>query len=202
MIVGATLVLLFLMTGSVLVPVKAVLMNILSLGASFGAMVWIFQDGHLSGPLAFDSVGALDLWMPVLILIFAFGLSMDYEVFLLSRIKEVHDETDDSDEAVAVGLQRSGRIITSAALLIVIVFTGFAAGEVLAIKQLGVGLAIAVIIDATIVRMLLVPATMKLLGERNWWAPAPLRRFHERFGLHEAPSSVAPAAIAGAPVVS
>ena len=114
---------------------------------------------------------------------------MDYEVFLLSRIKEVHDETGDNDLAVAVGLQRSGRIITSAAVLIVIVFAGFAAGEVLAIKQLGVGLAIAVLVDATLVRMLLVPATMKLLGERNWWAPAPLRRFHQRFGLHEAPSA-------------
>ena len=118
--------------------------------------------------------------MPVLILIFAFGLSMDYEVFLLSRIKEVHDQTGDNDLAVAVGLQRSGRIITSAAALIVVVFAGFAAGEVLAIKQLGVGLAIAVIVDATLVRTLLVPATMKLLGERNWWAPAPLRRFHDR----------------------
>ena len=178
------------MTGSIIVPIKAVIMNILSLCASFGALVWIFQEGHLAGFLGFDSVGALDLWMPVLILIFAFGLSMDYEVFLLSRIKEVHDETGDNDLAVAVGLQRSGRIITSAAFLIVIVFAGFAAGEVLAIKQLGVGLAIAVLVDATIVRMLLVPATMKLLGERNWWAPAPLRRFHQRFGLHEAPSTV------------
>jgi len=192
MVCLATLLLLFLMTGSVVVPLKAVFMNILSLGASFGAMVWIFQDGHLSGPLGFDSVGALDLWMPVLILIFAFGLSMDYEVFLLSRIKEVHDETGDNDLAVAVGLQRSGRIITSAAALIVVVFAGFAAGEVLAIKQLGVGLAIAVIVDATLVRTLLVPATMKLLGERNWWAPARLRRFHDRYGLHEAPSAAAP----------
>ncbi|MGH9133964.1 MAG: MMPL family transporter, partial [Ilumatobacteraceae bacterium] len=189
MVVAATLVLLFLMTGSIMVPIKAVIMNVLSLGASFGALVWIFQDGHLAGILGFDSVGALDLWMPVLILIFAFGLSMDYEVFLLSRIKEVHDETGDSDLAVAVGLQRSGRIITAAAFLIVIVFAGFAAGEVVAIKQLGVGLAIAVLVDATIVRTLLVPATMKMLGERNWWAPAPLRRFHRRFGLHEAPSS-------------
>jgi RND superfamily putative drug exporter len=194
----ATLVLLFLMTGSVVVPIKAVLMNILSLCASFGALVWIFQDGNLSGILQFDSVGALDLWMPVLILIFAFGLSMDYEVFLLSRIKEVHDQTGDNDQAVAVGLQRSGRIITSAAALIVVVFAGFAAGEVLAIKQLGVGLAIAVVVDATIVRTLLVPATMKLLGERNWWAPAPLRRFHERFGLHEAPS--VPPTVPAAPV--
>jgi RND superfamily putative drug exporter len=194
MVALATLVLLFLMTGSIIVPVKAVFMNILSLGASFGALVWIFQEGHLSGLLAFDSVGALDLWMPVLILIFAFGLSMDYEVFLLSRIKEVHDQTHDNDLAVAVGLQRSGRIITSAAALIVVVFAGFAAGEVLAIKQLGVGLAIAVIVDATLVRMLLVPATMKLLGERNWWAPAPLRRFYDRFGLHEAPSQPAESA--------
>jgi putative drug exporter of the RND superfamily len=192
-IVLATLVLLFLMTGSIVVPVKAVIMNILSLGASFGALVWIFQDGNLSGLLAFDSVGALDLWMPVLILIFAFGLSMDYEVFLLSRIKEVHDETGDNDLSVAVGLQRSGKIITSAAILIVIVFLGFAAGEVLAIKQLGVGLAIAVVIDATLVRTLLVPATMHLLGEWNWWAPRPMRRFHERFGLHEPPSAGLPA---------
>ena len=199
MVCLATLILLFLMTGSIVVPIKAVFMNILSLGASFGALVWIFQEGHLSGVLAFDSVGALDLWMPVLILIFAFGLSMDYEVFLLSRIKEVHDETGDNDLAVAVGLQRSGRIITSAAALIVVVFAGFAAGEVLAIKQLGVGLAIAVIVDATVVRTLLVPTTMKLLGERNWWAPAPLRRFHDRFGLHEAPSAPAAPAPAGPP---
>ncbi len=192
LVVLATLVLLFLMTGSIIVPIKAVIMNILSLAASFGALAWIFQEGHLAGLIGFEPVAALDLWMPVLILIFAFGLSMDYEVFLLSRIKEVHDETADNDLAVAVGLQRSGRIITSAALLIVIVFAGFAAGEVLAIKQLGVGLAIAVLVDATIVRTLLVPATMKLLGERNWWAPAPLRRFHQRFGLHEAPTPTGP----------
>jgi len=116
---------------------------------------------------------------------------MDYEVFLLSRIKEVHDRTGDNDLAVAVGLQRSGRRVTSAAALIVVVFAGFATGEVLAVKQLGVGLAIAVIVDATLVRTLLVPATMKLLGERNWWAPAPLRRFHDRYRLKEAPSAPA-----------
>ena len=190
LVVLATLVLLFLMTGSLIAPVKAVLMSILSLGASFGALVWIFQDGHLSGLLGFESVGALDLWMPVLILIFAFGLSMDYEVFLLSRIKEVHDALDDTDQSVAVGLQRSGRIITSAALLIVIVFAGFAAGEVLAVKQLGVGLAIAVLVDATIVRTLLVPAAMRLLGDLSWWAPAPLRRLHTRIGLHETATHV------------
>jgi RND superfamily putative drug exporter len=185
----ATLLLLFLMTGSVVIPIKALVMNVLSLGASFGALKLIFQDGHLSGLLGFDSVGALDLWMPVLVLIFAFGLSMDYGVFLLSRIKEVYDETGDNESAVAVGLQRSGRIITSAAALIVVVFTGFALGEVLAVKQLGVGLAIAVVIDATLVRMLLVPAVMSVLGDWNWWAPEPLRRFHARYGLHEAPSA-------------
>jgi RND superfamily putative drug exporter len=126
--------------------------------------------------------------MPLVIFIFAFGLSMDYEVFLLSRIKEAWDATGDNDLAVARGLQRSGRIITSAALLIVVVFAGFAAGELLLVKQLGVGLAVAVIVDATIVRMLLVPATMTLMGRRNWWAPAPLRRIHDRFGLRETPA--------------
>jgi putative drug exporter of the RND superfamily len=185
-IAGATFVLLFLMTGSVLVPIKAIIMNLLSLGASFGALVWIFQDGNLSGLLGFDPVGSVDLVMPVLIFVFAFGLSMDYEVFLLARVKEIYDETGDSDGAVALGLQRTGKVITSAALLMVVVFGGFAAGQVLSIKQLGVGLALAVIVDATIVRSLMVPATMKLLGERNWWAPAPLRRLHAHIGLREA----------------
>jgi len=184
-VVAATFVLLFMMTGSIAIPIKAVVMNMLSLGASFGALVWIFQDGHLSGLLGFDPVGSVDLWMPTMIFLFAFGLSMDYEVFLLSRVKEIHDKTGDNDLAVSLGLQRTGRIITSAAALIVVVFAGFATGEVLTIKQLGIGLALAVIVDATIVRSLLVPATMKLLGEWNWWAPAPLRRFHDRFGLHE-----------------
>ncbi|MGI9612506.1 MAG: MMPL family transporter, partial [Acidimicrobiales bacterium] len=184
-VVFATLVLLFLMTGSVAIPIKAVVMNILSLGASFGALVWVFQDGNLSGLLGFDPVGSIDLWLPTIIFLFAFGLSMDYEVFLLGRIKEVHDRTGDNDLSVSMGLQKTGRIITSAAFLIVVVFAGFAAGETLTIKQLGVGLALAVVVDATIVRSLLVPATMKLLGEWNWWAPAPLRWVHDRFGLSE-----------------
>ena len=183
----ATLVLIFLMTGSVVVAAKAVVMNVLSLGATFGALVWVFQDGHLSGLLGFDAVGSLDATMPLVIFIFAFGLSMDYEVFLLSRIKEAWDATGDNDLAVAGGLQRSGRIITSAALLIVVVFAGFAAGELLLVKQLGVGLALAVVVDATVVRMLLVPATMTLMGRWNWWAPAPLRRIHDRLGLRETP---------------
>ena len=184
-IVLATFVLLFLMTGSVVVPVKAIVMNVLSLGATFGALVWVFQDGHLAGVLGFDAPGSLDLVMPVIVFVFAFGLSMDYEVFLLSRIREVWEETGDNDLAVAQGLQRSGRIITSAALLMVIVFAGFLAGEIVAFKQLGLGLALAVIVDATVVRSLLVPATMKLMGRWNWWAPAPLARLHARIGVRE-----------------
>jgi len=185
-VVASTFVLLFLMTGSVLVPLKAIVMNVLSLGATFGALVWVFQDGHLSGLLGFDPPGSLDFVMPVIIFVFGFGLSMDYEVFLLARIREVWLETGDSDRAVAVGLQRSGRIITSAALLIVIVFAGFAAGEIVPLKQLGLGLALAVVVDATVVRTLLVPATMTLLGRRNWWAPRPLARLHHRLALREA----------------
>jgi RND superfamily putative drug exporter len=181
----ATFVLLFLMTGSVVVPVKAIVMNVLSLGASFGALVWVFQEGHLSGLLGFDPPGMVDITVPVLIFVFAFGLSMDYEVFLLSRIKEAWDQTGDNDRAVALGLQRTGRIVTSAAALIVIVFLGFAAGELLTIKEVGLGMAIAVVLDATVVRMLLVPATMKLMGRWNWWAPPALRRLHDRFGLAE-----------------
>ena len=181
----ATFALLFLMTGSVVVPVKAIVMNVLSLGASFGALVWVFQEGHLSGLLGFDAPGMVDITVPVLIFVFAFGLSMDYEVFLLSRIKEAWDQTGDNDLAVALGLQRTGRIVTSAAALIVVVFLGFAAGELLTIKEVGVGMAIAVLLDATVVRMLLVPATMKLMGRWNWWAPPALRRFHDRHGLAE-----------------
>jgi putative drug exporter of the RND superfamily len=181
----ATFALLFLMTGSVVVPVKAIVMNMLSLGASFGALVWVFQEGHLSGLLGFDPPGMVDITVPVLIFVFAFGLSMDYEVFLLSRIKEAWDETGDNDRAVALGLQRTGRIVTSAAALIVIVFLGFAAGELLTIKEVGLGMAIAVVLDATVVRMLLVPATMKLMGRWNWWAPPAMRRLHDRFGLAE-----------------
>jgi len=191
-IVVATFALLFLMTGSVVIPAKAIVMNVLSLGATFGALVWVFQDGHLAGLLGFDPPGALDLFMPVIVFVFAFGLSMDYEVFLLSRIREVWEATGDNDRAVAEGLQRSGRIITSAGLLIVIVFAGFAAGEIVALKQLGLGLALAVIVDVTVVRSLLVPATMKLMGRCNWWAPAPLARLHRRIGLREAPAAFSP----------
>ncbi|WP_422933365.1 MMPL family transporter [Sinomonas sp. P47F7] len=187
----STFLLLFLMTGSVLVPLKALVMNTLSLGATFGALVWVFQDGHLAQLLGFTSFGAIEAWAPPTIAVFAFGLSMDYEVFLLSRIKESHDELRDTNEAVAHGLQRSGRIITSAALLVMIVFLGFAAGQTLGIKEFGLALAIAVLVDATLVRCLLVPATMTLLGRANWWAPAPLRWVHRRVGLSETPAEVA-----------
>ena len=180
-----TFVLLFLMTGSVLVPVKALVMNTLSLGATFGVLVWVFQDGHLSGLLDFTPTGALETWVPVIVFAFAFGLSMDYEVFLLSRVKELYDSGMPNDQAVAVGLQRSGRIITSAALLVLIVFLGFTTGKLLGIKQMGLALATAVAVDATLVRCLLVPATMTLLGDRNWWAPGWLRRVHDRIGLRE-----------------
>ncbi|HEX8582762.1 MAG TPA: MMPL family transporter, partial [Acidimicrobiales bacterium] len=181
----ATLVLLFLMTGSVVLAVKALVMNVLSLGATFGVLAWGFQDGHLGGLLGFDPVGALDATVPLVVFIFAFGLSMDYEVFLLSRIREAWEATGDSDLAVRRGLQASGRVITSAALLIVVVFAGFATGELVLVEQLGVGLAVAVVVDATVVRTVLVPATMKLMGRWNWWAPAPLRRLHDRFGMAE-----------------
>jgi putative drug exporter of the RND superfamily len=190
-IVVALFVLLFLMTGSVLVPVKALLMNTVSLGASFGALVWVFQEGHLEGLLGFTAAGAIETWVPVIVFAFAFGVSMDYEVFLLARIKELYDTGLRNDDAVRVGLQRSGRIITSAALLIVIVFCGFAAGRELGVKELGFALAVAVVVDATLVRCLLVPATMTLLGDLNWWAPGPLRRVHARFGLREAAAASA-----------
>ncbi|PIE26737.1 MAG: hypothetical protein CSA58_07540 [Micrococcales bacterium] len=182
-VAAATLVLLFLLTGSVLIPVKAVLTNILSLGATLGVLVWAFQWGNLSGLLDFTTPTGLDAVIPTLILAFGFGLAMDYEVFLISRITEYHEQGKPTSEAVADGLQRSGRIITSAALIMVAVFLGFAAGDMLIIKQIGVGLAVAVAIDATLVRVLLVPATMALLNDANWWAPRPLRWVHKRLGL-------------------
>jgi RND superfamily putative drug exporter len=182
-VVLATFALLFAMTGSLLVPLKALLLNVVSLGASLGVVVWVFQYGHLEDVLDFTSAGGVETIIPPLVLAFGFGLAMDYEVFLLARIAEMRAAGLTNDEAVVAGLQRSGRIITSAALIVVIVFSGFVAGELLVIKQNGVALAVAVAVDATLVRCLLVPATMTLLGEWNWWAPAPLRRLHDRLGL-------------------
>ena len=184
-VAAATFVLLFLMTGSVLVPIKAIVLNVLSLGATFGAMVWVFQDGHGSGLLDFTPTGTLNTTMPILMFCIAFGLSMDYEVFLLSRIKEEHDQTGDTTTAVATGLQRTGRIMTAAAGVLAVTFIAFATSQVTFIKLMGLGLTIAVLMDATLVRGVLVPAFMRLAGEANWWAPPLLRRLHQRFGLSE-----------------
>ena len=182
----ATFVLLFLAFGSVVLPVKAIVMNILSLAATFGVIVWVFQWGHLSGPLGFTATGTIDPTMPILLLAIVFGLSMDYEVFLLSRIRERYDETGDNTAAVAAGLQRTGGLITSLALLLVVVVAFFSASSITFLKLLGVGMIVALIVDATVVRILLVPATMRLLGRANWWAPGPLRRLYSRYGIAEA----------------
>ncbi|MBU4216153.1 MAG: MMPL family transporter [Actinobacteria bacterium] len=179
----ATLVLLFLMTGSVVIGIKALLTSALSLGASLGVLVWGFQDGHLSGLLGFTSAGGIETYVLAMVIAFAFGLAMDYEVFLLSRVLELHHAGYDDATAVRLGLQRSARIITSAAAIIIVVFGGFVAGQLLIIKEVGFALALAIAVDATLVRMVLVPATMTLLGRANWWAPAPLRRLHARFSL-------------------
>jgi putative drug exporter of the RND superfamily len=181
-----TFVLLFAVFGSLLVPVKAIVLNLLSLTATFGAMVWIFQEGHLSGVLDFTPTGQLDVAMPILMFCIAFGLSMDYEVFLLSRIKEEHDRTGDNTQAVAAGLARTGRLITAAALVLAITFAAFATSGMSFMKLMGIGLALAIVLDATIVRGLLVPAVMRLAGEANWWAPGPLRRLQRRWGFREA----------------
>jgi trehalose monomycolate/heme transporter len=182
---AATFVLLFLAFGSVVLPVKAIAANLLSLAATFGVVVWIFQEGHLSGLLGFTPTGTLDPTMPILMLAIIFGLSMDYEVFLLSRIRERYDVTGSNTDAVAAGLQRTGGVITSAALLLVIVIGAFSASGITFIKLLGVGMIVALIVDASIVRVLLVPATMRLLGRANWYAPGPLRRLYGKYGIRE-----------------
>ena len=187
LVVLATFALLFLLTGSVVIPIKALVMNLLSLGASLGALVWVFQEGHLAWLLRFDPAGSVDLTTAVLVLLFTFGLAMDYEVFLLSRIKEAHDgrgragrEAGGTGPAVALGLARSGPVVTAAAAAMLAVFLGFAVAELLAVKAMGVGMMVAIALDATVVRFLLLPAAMTLLDEWNWWAPAPLRRLHAR----------------------
>ncbi|MGI8429597.1 MAG: MMPL family transporter [Solirubrobacteraceae bacterium] len=181
-----TLMILFLLTGSVVLPIKSLLMNLLTVSAAFGLLVLIFQDGRLQGLLGFTSQGALEATQPILLFALVFGLSTDYAVFLLSRIKEARDSGLPDNDAVAVGLERTGRIVTAAALLFCVAIGAFATSKVIFIKEVGVGTALAVIIDATIVRALLVPSLMALLGRRNWWAPAPLRRIHARLGLSEA----------------
>jgi uncharacterized membrane protein YdfJ with MMPL/SSD domain len=192
MVVATTFVLLFLAFGSVVLPVKALVMNVLSLGASFGALVWIFQEGHLSGFLNFTPTGFVEATQPILVLAIVFGLSMDYEVFLMSRIREQYDLTGDNTAAVATGLQRTGGIITSAALLLLVVIGAFSLSGITFIKMIGVAMLIAIVIDATVVRILLVPATMRLLGRANWYAPGPLRRFYARYGIRESDGEPSP----------
>jgi putative drug exporter of the RND superfamily len=192
-LIGAiTFVLLFTLTGSVVLPLKALILNVLSLTAALGALVWIFQDGHLGG-LGTTATGTLDVSMPVLMFCIAFGLSMDYEVFLISRIREYwlcSDRTKaGNDESVALGLARTGRVITAAALLMSISFAALTAAQVSFMRMFGFGLTVAVLVDATLVRMVLVPAFMSMLGQYNWWAPKPLAAFHERFGLVEEPQA-------------
>src|SRR5229473_2973542 len=181
-VVFATLIVLFLLTGSVVLPFKAVLLNFLSIGASFGALVWIFQQGHLSTLLGFTPQ-SIDPSIPVILFSIVFGLSMDYEVLLVSRIHEEYVRTGDNTKAVASGLEKTARLITGAAAIMVTVFLAFGLAEVVIIKAIGIGLAVAVAIDATLVRALVVPAVMRLLGDWNWWAPRPLRRLYDRAGL-------------------
>ena len=192
-VIVATLIVLFLMTGSVVLPVKQLVMNALNLSATFGILVFIFQDGRLEGLLDYRSQGALEQTMPILLFAVVFGLSTDYGVFLLSRIKEAHDSGIPNSEAVAVGLERTGRIVTAAALLFAIAIGAFATSQIIFIKENGVGTALAVLIDASLIRALLVPSLMELLGDWNWWAPSPLRRLHQRFGL----SDTGPEPVAG-----
>src|SRR6202011_1027282 len=187
-IAAITFVLLFLLTGSVVLPLKALLLNVLSLTAAFGALVWIFQDGHL-GAFGTTPTGTLVANMPVLLFCVAFGLSMDYEVFLISRIREYWLDSGrtrtDNDEAVALGLARTGRVVTAAALLMAISFAALIAAQVAFMRMFGLGLTLAVLVDASLVRMLLVPAFMHVLGGWNGWAPKPLARLHERIGISE-----------------
>jgi RND superfamily putative drug exporter len=192
-IIAATLIVLFLFTGSVVLPFKAVVMNMLSLSAVLGILVLIFQDGRLQGLLSYTSQGALDATQPIFLAAVAFGLATDYGVFLLSRIKEARDSGISDSEAVAVGLERTGRIVTAAAILFAVAIGAFATSKLVFIKELGLGAALAVLIDASIIRALLVPSLMELLGSWNWWAPKPLRRLHDRIGLRETAPRPTPA---------
>jgi RND superfamily putative drug exporter len=188
-VLAGIFVLLFAFTGSVLIPLRTIATTLLSLGAALGAVVWVFQDGHLAGLLGAEGLGSLSLTAPPLIIAIAFGLAMDYELFILARMREARRVGGDDQEAVVTGLRRSGRVVTCAALLLAVVFGAFMTGGFSPILQIGLGLTLAVLIDATVVRMLLVPATMALLGKRAWWAPKPLRRAHDRFGLREEASA-------------
>jgi putative drug exporter of the RND superfamily len=184
LVLAVTFVILFLMTGSVVLPAKATALNILSISVMLGILVWGFQDGNLAGLLGFTVTGALEPSIPILMLCVAYGLSMDYEVFMMSRIKEEHDAGADTTAATAAGLQRSGPLITAAGLVLAASFAAYATSGVLWLQMVGVGLAAAILIDVTLVRALLMPAAMRLAGPANWWAPPPLRRLHARIGMN------------------
>ncbi|WP_327269485.1 MMPL family transporter [Streptomyces sp. NBC_01218] len=198
-IVVVTLLLVFLLTGSVVIPVQAMVLNALSLTAMFGAVVWVFQDGHLSGPLSFTSTGDIETTLPVLMFCVAFGLSMDYGVFLLSRIKEEHDRSADHEGSIVFGLRQTGGLISAAAVILAVVMVAIGISRVTNTKMLGLGIALAVLMDAMVVRSLLVPAVMKVMGRATWWAPAPLRAFHRRFGLSEGEPAPQPVPAPGVP---
>ncbi|MFN8515793.1 MAG: MMPL family transporter [Chloroflexia bacterium] len=193
LVVAATYVILLILLRSVLLPLKAIAMNALSLVAAYGALVWVFQDGHLSGLLGFTPLGFVESSLPIIMFCTLFGVSMDYEVFLLTRIRETWQETGDNTASVATGLERSGRIITSAALIVVVVAGSFVTAEIVLVKALGLGVALAVLLDATIIRALLVPATMRLLGDWNWWLPASLRRLLPDVSEHHPVPATTPA---------
>ena len=190
-----TFVLIFLLTGSIVIPVKTLVLNVVSLTAAFGAVVWIFQDGHL-GALGTTPNGTLDVGLPVMLFCMAFGLSMDYEVFLVARIREFWlaskstSPPGDNDESVALGVAHTGRVITAAALVMAISFGALMISQTALIRTLGLALAVAVLVDATLVRMVLVPAFMHVLGRWNWWAPRPLVRLHHRIGISESDERV------------
>jgi RND superfamily putative drug exporter len=183
-VILVTYVILFLLTGSVVLPLKAVLTNLFSISASFGALVFVFQQGHLSGLLGFTAQ-SIDPSIPVILFSLVFGMSMDYEVLLISRIQEEYQRTGDNQAGVAMGLEKSGRLITGAAAIMCAVFIAFGLAQVVVIKSIGIGLAVAIALDATIVRILVVPAVMRILGRANWWAPRPLAVLHQRLGAGE-----------------
>ena len=180
-----TFVVLAIAFGSVIVPIKAIVMNLISIGAAFGVVTWIFGDGHLAGLLHFTPTGYVEASQPILMVAILFGLSMDYEVFLLSRIRERWDELGDNTAAVVSGVQRTGWLISTAAVLLCVVVGSFATSGITFVKMIGVGMVVALLVDATLVRLLLVPATMRLLGRHNWWAPGPLGKLYGRYGVRE-----------------
>ncbi|HEU0024612.1 MAG TPA: MMPL family transporter, partial [Thermoleophilaceae bacterium] len=185
LIVSTTMLLLFLMTGSVILPLKTLVLNLLSIAAALGLTVVVFQDGFGAGLFDYAGPSALETALVVVLGATTFGLATDYAVLVLARIKEYHDQGHDNETAVALGIERTGRVITAAAMLLAVVFLAFTTGAIFFMKQVGFGQAVAVAIDASIVRALLMPALMRLLGDWNWWAPRPLRRLHQRLGLAE-----------------